>query len=151
MPFDRENPSDLAALQSEQINDPLVMGYAALDNTNKQVALINDPDSNKGNETTGEELTTALLLDLIVPDDLTVGGQFSQGELEYIKMILEASSFSGESIERYRSKILLAFGNSTTADNINAATRRISRAEVLFGIDTTITREDWIAARDYQP
>jgi hypothetical protein len=148
MAFDKTNLDDLALLKLEMETDPISMGYGLLDNTNKQVDLINDSERNVGLEIVGEVLTPALLLDLIVPSDLTIGGQFTQGELDYLKLIYESTNNARDSIERYRTQILALFGNSTTTDNINAATRRISRSEVLFGVDTTITRQDWLAARD---
>ena len=145
MAFDQTNQTDLNALKSEVINDPLGMGYNP-DDTNGLLRLLNDPDNNVGGETTGADLTVALLLEAIDPSDF-VGNQVTDGERVYLQafMIRDLS----DNIEAYRAKIVSALpAQSGTVAALNAQSRPLSRGEVLFGEETSISRQDWIAARD---
>ena len=150
MAFDATDPADLAALKSEQATDPISMGYAAVDGqTNKTLALFNNPDLNVGGETTGDTFTPRLILDVVEPSDLTPSGQFSQGDLEWIKMVLEASSGMDDDLSDNEAKFRARFAaNDQTITNLDARTHGISRAEVLFGDGTVISKTDWFAARD---
>jgi hypothetical protein len=145
--FDVNDPVDLAALKSEQANDPVSMGYAAVDGqTQKTLGLFNDADSNVGGETTNLELTTAVLLTAMVPADLGAQ-QVDDGERRYIESFLNRDFETV--IEPWRAQIRDAFRtNSDTVIAIDALFRDISRAEVLFGSGTVISKSDWIAARD---
>ena len=142
--FDRTDQASLDALWNERTLDPIGMGYSA--NDTQFVNEINDPASNVGNETTFRTLTTGTLLGHIIPADFDAQ-QVSDGERRYIESFLGREF--GSVIEDYRSKIRSAFKlNSTTVANIDSDLRRLSRAEVLFGEDTILTKYDWWAARD---
>ncbi len=148
MAFDVTNPNDLAALQSEVINDPLNINYAQwIDASTVQfMLLLNDAANNPVVVTTTVELTTGVLLDIMVPDDLGAQ-QVNDGERRYIEALMNRPF--NESIERWRSQIRNAFRlNSDTVLAIDALIRPISRAEVLFGVNTVLTALDWAAARD---
>ena len=150
MAFDNTDPTDIAELQTEVNTDPIGMGYAGTNNTNQKLDLLNDPANNVGGETAGEAFTPRLMLDVIVPDDMTPGGQMSQGELEWIKMLLEASNdVDDENLAEFRGKFrqtLVDSGATASVTALDAATRPLSRAEVLWGEGTIITRDDWFAA-----
>ena len=152
MAFDNTNAADLLALKTEQATDPISMGYAAVDGQTKQTLdLFNDPLLNVGLDEVDERLTPALLLASIVPDDLTVSAKFTQGELEWLKLLVEASTSLTDDLTVNRDKIVELFNQTPTLDtytNLVALKRRISRAEVLFGVGTVISRTDWFAARD---
>lgn len=149
MAFDLNNPADLAALKSEINTDPLNIGYAAQTSTQQILNLLNDRVNNPGGETTGETLTPRLLLNVIDPGDLTVGGQFAQGDLEWLKLLIETTQFIDDDLSAFETKIRSLFpGNSTTITNLDAQIRSLSRAEVLFGNGTVISRADYLAARD---
>jgi hypothetical protein len=149
MAFDRLNPEHLATLKTEAETDPIEMGYSGTNSTIQLLNLFNNPINNVGGEVVGEMFTPKLMLDVIVPDDLTPGGQFTQGELEWIKMLFESSSSLGDDLDAFRTKFRGLFpGNAQTVANLDARVRRLSRAEVLFGEDTVISRDDWFAARD---
>ena len=152
MAFDNTNAADLLALKTEQATDPIGMGYAAVDGQTKQTLdLFNDPLLNVGLDDIDETLTPALLLASIVPDDLTVSAKFTQGELEWLKLLVEASTSLTDDLTVNRDKIVELFNQTPTLDtytNLVALKRRISRAEVLFGVGTVISRTDWFAARD---
>lgn len=150
MAFDLNNPADLLALKNEVTLDPLGMGYDPDTSTARLLKQLNDAAENLGGETTGETLTIRLLLRTCVdnPDDLTVGGQFTEGALEAIKMVFEASNHIDEDIEVYRAGITAMFAaNDGLRLALEAQSRGLSRAEVLFGAGTAITKNDWFAAR----
>lgn len=151
MAFDRNNSVHLVTLRDEVANDPINMGYNTT-STQQLLNQLNEGENNVGGETTGETLTPYLLLQAFSqePDDLTLGGQFTQGELDFIRMVLESTSNIYDDIEIYRTAITTAFpANATVRQALEAQSRLLSRAEVLFGVDTSITRNDWFAARDY--
>lgn len=146
MAFDRNNPTHLTQLKDEVTNDPLGMGYNPDGNTNQLLRLLNDPDNNVGTETIGKLLTVELLHDALVPQDID-SAQVTDGERRYLESFL-CREFE-INIERFRTKIRALFqSNSATVTNLDAQTRKKSRAEVLFGVDTIIEPGDWYIARD---
>ena len=149
MSFDRSDPADLLALKTEVNSDPIGMGYDATGPTKAILDLLNEPASNVGGETTGEDLTVNLLLAAIDPNELTVGGQFTEGELAWLKLVVESTQSPEENIEQHRAKITALFQPSDqTRVDLEAQSRAMSRAEVRFGIGTNISRQDWFSARD---
>lgn len=138
--FDKTNAADLLALKNEVNNDPISMGFAAVDGqTQKTLGLLNDPDNNIGGETVNVELTAEVLLDVIDPVDFA-SNQVDQGERDWIKMLFDYAARGGQ-IEKYRAKLKAVFqANSQTITNIDALLRPLSRAEVLFGPNTSISR-----------
>ena len=145
--FDRSNPADLAALKSEVETDPLSMGYAAvITQTNNLLRLLNDPANNVGGETVARPFDVQAMLDALDPIELD-DQQTTVGAAEYTHMLAEMSlQFD---ISPYKSKWASMFaGNSATVTALNAQTAPLSRAEVLFGQGTILTRDDWAAARD---
>lgn len=145
MAFDSSSATDVQKLKTELTTDPISMGYNLNGSQSRIAFLLNDPASNVGGEVTGDDLTISLFLDAIAanPESLTVGGQFTQGELETIKLIFEASGSLDDNIERYRAQITGMFpANDGLRQTLEAQTRKLSRAEVLFGEDTRITEND---------
>ena len=56
---------------------------------------------------------------------------------------------AGLDISPYKLKFRSLFAaNSSTVIALDAQTIELSRAEVLFGVDTVLSKEDWAAARD---
>lgn len=150
-PFDVANPVDLALLKSEVLNDPIGMGYDANAGTPPLLSLLNSPSSNVGGETTGEDFTPDLALEVIDPDEVTVGAKFSEGQATWLGYLMSAA----DSMARFSSfepKFRALFSSytpsSNTLDALNARVQLLSRVEVLFGIDTVISKADWLAARD---
>ncbi len=150
MAFDRTNPADLLALKNEQATDPIGMGYAAVDGqTQKTLDLFNVPDLNvkSPRPTTGQRLTVSILLDI---PELAVDldhNQVSEGDKIFITSFMNRD-FDAD-IERWRAQITEALrSQSDTVTALNALIRDMSRAEVLFGVETVISKQDWIAARD---
>jgi len=153
MAFDKNNTAHLILLRDEQANDPIGMGYAAIDGqTKKTLDLFNVPANNVGGETVNEMLTPSLLLESIVPDDLTVDNKFSDGARTWLQLLFEGTSDLSDDLSNNRDKVLELFNENPQTDTYNAIAalqRAISRAEVLFGVNTNITKADWFAARDY--
>ena len=151
MAFDINNAADLLLLKTEEATDPTGMDYVgAGTKTKKILELFNDPELNVGLETTTATLTVEVLFDIMVPSEFG-GNQIDSGELMWITAILNILPHEPDKdIEKWKDGIIeLLPNNSITASRIAALTRRISRAEFLFGIgDTVITERDWFAARD---
>lgn len=149
MTFDRTNPAHLLALKTEHATDPINMGY--LDDGAEQFALdqFNDPALNVGGNVSGPLLTVQILFDNMTPSDFG-GNQVDNGESMWMTALLNyLQTDPGLVIEQYRTKIWdIAGNNSTTQLAIEALSISISRAEVLFGIGTEISKHDWRAARD---
>lgn len=149
MAFDINDPADLLALKNEVNNDPLSLGYNPDANVNTLLRLLNEADNNTGGETANQKLTPRILLNQVVLSDYD-SNQVTDGERRYIEAFFNRQNLD-EEIEEFRSKIRDAFKiNSTTVANIDALVRPLSRAEVLFGAETVISKADWIAARDSQ-
>jgi len=147
MAFDRTDPADLLALKNEQAIDPINMGYAAVDGqVKKTMDLFNLGENNVGGETTGA-LTVRSLFSAIAPDDMSAQ-QVDSGKLSYISALLTREL--DEDIAEFLPQITTVFdqGAAITLANLNAALRLQSRAEVLFGLGTILSKEDWFAARD---
>jgi len=151
MGFDRTNSTDLAALKSEVNTDPIAMGYNPTGATQQLLNLLNDPANNTGGETTSAPLTARVLWEIAAdnPDDLTPHGQFSEGDALVFQGLWEISIDPDADISWARMRVLNLFpANDGLRTDLEALVRALSRAEVLFGEGTVISRDDWIAARD---
>lgn len=147
MAFDKEDAADLLALKTEVNTDPIAMGYVPA-NTDKVIKDLNIKSRNVGLETANEMFTSRLARNETKPVDLDVAGMTDGKQLYVIHAVLNHPNLD-ENLDAYRSKYinqLPALSDSVT--DIEARTERITRAEVLFGRYTDITREDWLAARD---
>lgn len=147
MAFDKTDPVDLLALKTEEATDPIGMGYAAAQGgTKTTLNFFNLASLNVGGETTITEMTVEVLLREMVPGDFD-DPQVTEGERLFIQSLL-SREFS-EDIDRFKLKIIATLANnSQTETNLDALVRGLSRAEVLFGKGTVISKADWIAARD---
>ena len=143
MSFDKENPAHLAVLKAEEATDPIGMGYAAANNTTWTLNLFNDSDNNVGGETANRIFDSAAMLDALEPTEFEAQ-QTSAGAAEYTSTLAAYGN-----IENYKVKWRGMFAaNSDTVVALDAQTSPLSRAEVLFGQGTVISRDDWFAARD---
>ena len=145
MAYDRNNPVDLALLKTEVNVDPIGMGYDATGGTQQILKLLNAPANNVNNDTANRIFDAESLLDALDPGDLDAQ-QTNSHAAEYCALLVNGC---GQSIEAYKAKFRSMFaGNSATVQALDAQTSPLSRAEVLFGQGTTISRDDWFAARD---
>jgi len=145
MAFDRTNPTQLAALKSELTVDPAGVGYASIQNTNLKARSVSDPAANPGTETTGSPITARVLWELCADHagDLTIGGQFTQGEQFVVQQLFELTQDQNEDISWARARFRAFFpAQAGIVAALDALLRKLSRAEVLFGIGTVITAVD---------
>ena len=143
MSFDQNNPAHLAVLKAEEATDPISMGYAAANNTNHLLTLFNDSDNNVGGETANRPFDVSAMLDALEPTDFAAQ-QTSDNAAEYTNALVTYGSIANYKI-KWRGMFA---GNSDTVVALDAQTSPLSRAEVLFGQGTVISKADWYAARD---
>ena len=138
MAFDRTDPADLAALQTEVSTDPISMGYDPAGGTNQLLKLLNDPANNVGGDQSFRPFDYSALMDALDPTDFEAQ-QTVAGAATYSHMLLEISAYAD--ISTYKTKWRSMFaGNSNTVTALDAQVVDLSRAEVLFGQGTVITR-----------
>jgi hypothetical protein len=153
MAFDRTDPADLLALKTEVNTDPIGMGYAAVvANTAQLLKLLNDTDANVGDGTPGQETQVARVFDVLAMLDALDPTEYEAqqtvaGAPNYVHTLVEVGARFD--ISAYKTKFRSLFAtNSNTVAALDAQVQAISRAEALFGVETVISRDDWIAARD---
>lgn len=154
MAFDRTDPTDLAELKSEVTTDPNGYGYDPA-NTTLVLEIINQIRATITIEK--ERISSAHVrgsTTFEAYDGLLVDRQ------EWLRWMTGSNGFQEENLDVTADlKLQLAGigGQSLWAVGERAAmeaamlaliNRDGTRAEELWGIDTTITRDDWIAARD---
>ena len=148
MAFDRNNPADLLALKNEVTLDPLGMGYDVNGNTNAILDLLNTPASNVGNDVGSDYATAERMLKAIFDVNIGASDQFR------VQLVFEIAESGQQDLSSFKSDIGgLSAALQTAIDGI---TRPLSRAEVLFSSTDangvieyeSISRDDWIAARD---
>lgn len=143
MAFDRNNPADLLALKTEVTTDPLGRGYN-IESTTIVLDLLNNPSNNVSGETGPAALNSDVLLKAIFDEPISSQDQFK------VDLVFGI----GGDLSKFRADLSgLSVGLSNAIAGI---TRPLNRAEVLFAVNdengtrenVTITREDWLAARD---
>ena len=144
--FDRNNPADLASLKSEVNTDPISMGYDPVGPTQQILKLLNESDNNVGADTISRPFDASAMIDALVPTELDAQ-QTNAKAAEYTHILVELAAFSDISVYKTKWRSMFA-ANSDTVAALDAQVRAISRAEVLFGAGTNISKEDWFAARD---
>jgi len=149
MAFDRTDAADLAALKSEVTNDPTGMDYAAVSGQTKPLLeLLNDPDKNISNDTINRPTEELDIPDIAAVIDEDEFAALSEYDKVWVTMFINRPA--EEMLKPFQSKFLEVFPNGSTTRTAALALREkdASRAEVLFGVNTVISREDWFAARD---
>lgn len=138
---------DLQALNTEVFTDPISMGYDPDGKTKDLLDLLNLPENNAQPQSSNRVFDIAAMLDALVPTDYGIS-QVTQGAPEYTNSLILGRPSVGQ-IAPYRDKWRAMFPDgSATAAALDAQQSELSRAEVLFGQGTVITRDDWLAARD---
>jgi len=151
MAFDRTDPADLLALKTEINTDPDGLGYVP-ENTNAGVALINEV----GAYTVSKLNISADAVRSTCTYDAY--NNLAIDEQEWIRWMTPSAADSAENmVVTADLKTQLTGPDAASiwavADRteMNAAMLALidvpgSRAQDLFGYDTSITRDDWIAA-----
>lgn len=149
MAFNRNNQADLTALKNEVINDPAALGYAAVaDVTASLLAKLND-NTLTGGATVNRDIDVITVTDVAGIIDSGEYDALSAYNKEWVKAFIQQGN--NATVKDYKDKFLELFpvATSTTGAAANGLrSKAASRAEILFGADTVITRYDWIAARD---
>ena len=146
MTFDVNDPAHLLTLKTEVATDPIGMDYSG--NTTLLLKQLSDADKNVGGEVAGATLTVGLLFDAIAlsPADLNLQGQFGEGAHLFIGNLLQRELEID--IQKYRAAVEGALSNGAVLTELEGQTMPLSRAEVLFGQGTSLSKPDWYAARD---
>ncbi len=157
MAFDNTDANDLAELKSEIEVDPTALGYAAVvAETDKLLALIND--KNPATLVSKPKIDPALVragTTFEGYDGLTIDKQ------EWLRWMTGANGPNGGETLVVTADVRTQLTGPGSAsmwaaadrDDMNAAMLAIidvpgSRAEILWGYGTQISRADWFAARD---
>jgi hypothetical protein len=151
MSFDRNDPADLAALKAEATNDPEGIGYTVLTdgNTTKFIEEINTKSFTVGKpKISSADVRSATTYDAY--NNLAIDEQ------EWLVWMTGSNGFNEENVKvtaDLRAKLTTdsTFWAVGDRDAMQAAMLALmdvpgSRAEVLWGYGTSISREDWLAA-----
>ena len=146
MAYDINDPADLAALKSEATTDPIGMGYDINGATQQLLKQFNDPALNVNGDVSARAFSAESLMDALDPTEFD-SPQTQAEAAQYSHILVEMAAYSD--IEPYKAKWRAMFAaNSATVAALDSQTSALSRAEVLFGAGTNISRDDWFAARD---
>lgn len=149
MAFNRENPTHLATLKTEVNADPTGMDYAAAQGETKVIlAKLNDPDLNVGNDTINRPTEELDIPDIAAVIDETEYASLSEFDKIWVQMLINQPA--DVMLKPFQSKFVEVFPNGSATLTAVLALRQkdASRAEVLFGVNTEISKQDWFAARD---
>ena len=148
MAFNINNPADLLALKNEIGLDPIGQDYAAAQGGTKIILdKLNVSGQNVGGETINRPVEELDIPDIAAVIDEAEYAALSEYDKEWVKMFIARPA--DEVLKPYQSKFATIFAASTTLTAALALrSKQASRAEVLFGVNTDISRQDWFAARD---
>lgn len=149
MTFDRRSATDLTTLKNEVNNDPALIGYSGSVNlTRDLLALLNTPASNTTGATVNRSIDDVTVAELSAVVDSTEYAALSEYDKEWVKSLIAQPQDAA--LPPYKAKFLSIFGagSDTRTAALRLLSRAASRAEELFGIDTVLSRHDWIAARE---
>lgn len=151
MSFDRQNTAHLAALKAEVFDDPTGMGYDPTGGTDALLALLNKPENNVGGESINRPTEELDIPDIAAVIDSAEFAALSAYDQQWVIMFINRPA--EEMLRPYQAKFLQLFGaqSATRAAVLALRAKAASRGEILFGVNTMISREDWFAARDYVP
>lgn len=154
MTFDRTDPADLAALNTEVTTDPLGIGYDV--NGNVDTAIV-EPINAKNYTVSKPRISAA---DVRAATTYDGYDGLAIDEQEWLRWMTGSNGVGEENMPvttDLRARLTGDGGTSiwAPADRVAMEAAMLtlfdvpgSRAEVLFGYGTTISRADWIAARD---
>lgn len=146
--FSATKPADLLALKTEINTDPKGMGYV-LDITKAGILdRLNDPTLNVGGENINKNVEDVDIPEISAVIDTAEYDLLSAYDKQWVNMFINRPI--SERITPYKSKLLQIFGAGSTSRTKMLALlpKPASRAEILFGVNSVITRDDWIMARE---
>lgn len=156
--YDRNDPTQRAALLAEFTNDPTGKGYAAAAATGSDSAIL-DLFNGKTETVEKPKISSAEVRSAVTYEaynDITADKQ------EWLRWITGTNGFNEENLVVTDDLKLQLTGNGVPADSFWAVSNRDemsaaigalinvpgSRPEVLFGYGTTISAQDWYDIRD---
>ncbi len=157
MAFNRTDSADLLALKTEVNNDPLALGYnPSSGNTGLILTTINAKNYTVGKP----KISSALIRSSTTYDAYNT---LTIDEQEWLIWMTGNNGFNEENVPVTTDLKVQLTGNGSPNNSIWATAHRSSmvaamdalinvpgsRAEILFGYNTVISRDDWLAARDY--
>lgn len=158
MSFDRNDPADLLSLKTEVNTDPLNLGYAAVvDSTTALLNLLNGKEHSPTFIVSKPKISAALVRAATTFDSYN---GLAIDEQEWLRWMTGTNGFGEENMTvtpdlraRLTGPDALSIWAVGDRVEMNQAMLDIidvpgSRAEVLYGTGTGISRSDWIAARE---
>ncbi len=148
MAFDIENATHRADLKTEVADDPNAQGYATAlaISTQTFLALLTDPDLNVGGGTINrptEELDVPEIAGVIADADYDALSAF--GKIWVEMFINQAADVK---LKPFQAKFQALFsGTGTLTAALALRAKPSSRLEDLFGVNSTISRKQWIRVR----
>ena len=151
MAFDNTDPVQVQELNTEVFTDPVNMGYinAPVSVTAALLDYLNNPTRNTGPGDSARDLDDVTVSQIAEIIDQIEYAALAEYDKEWVKAFIAQPE--EVSIRDYKSKFLAIFPNGTTTRNNAIALLTVpdsSRAQHLWGWDTTITEADWFAARE---
>ena len=149
MSFDAKNLSDLAALKSEIETDPQAIGYSTSNGTTALIlSMLNDSAKNTTSAKTTRPLDEIKISEASTIINSTEFSALNEFQKLWVEMFINRSD--GTDIKDYKVGFLAIFLNGSATRTAAAALQQkdASRAEELFGVNTVITRNDFIQARE---
>lgn len=149
MAFNIKKPADLATLKAEINTDPAGMGYSAVrGETKKTLDKLNFASNNVGTDSINRPTEEIDIPDIAGVIDPVEFAALSEYDKEWVKMFINQPFDAA--LKPFQAKFLAIFkaGTKTRAAAMGLRSKPASRAEVLFGVNTVLTREDYFAARD---
>ena len=148
MAFSINKPADLLALKTEIATDPISMGYVPDITRAGVLDRLNDPALNVGGENINKDVEDVDIPEISAVIDSAEFNGLSAYDKEWVRMFINRPV--NERITPYKAKLLSIFIAGSVSRNAMLALlpKPASRAEILFGVNTVITRDDWITSRD---
>jgi len=109
---------------------------------------LNDSALNVGGENINKNVEDIDIPEISAVIDATEYGALSAYDKQWMQMFINRPI--NEPITPYKAKLLSIFpaGTASRTAMLALLPKPATRAEILFGVNTVITRSDWITARD---
>ena len=139
---------NLVALKSELTTDPTGMGYNTAGDTNAVLAQLNLPVHNVGGESIDRPTDEIGIFEIAAIIDNVEYAALDEYNKDWVRAFI--SRGPSEQLKPYQSKFLQVFDSESTTRTaaLELRAKLASRAEILFGVNTQITRQNLIDARN---
>jgi hypothetical protein len=147
--FNVKNPAHLTALKTEVTTDPIGQDYASAQGATQGILdKLNIPANNVGGDSINKPTEELDIPDIAGAIDAAEYALLSEYDKRWVDMFINRPV--EERLKPYQAKMLSLFtnGSVTRTAILGLRSKPASRAEVLFGVNTVISRDDWIQARE---